>query len=297
MARPLLLSLLLTASLTTGLAAGPADAASPGLAFLRLGSSARAAALAEAVTAVQDGEAGSYNPAALADRSSLGLTHGEWVQEIRHDYLTAIWQRGANTLGGSVQLSQAAGLERRTGPADAPLGEFGVYEWAAGLSWARSMGARLRLGGTARFLRQSIYDQAASGASADVGALYQVSPALTLGAAARHLGMMGDLDREATDLPVQVRAGAAYRAGSRLLVAGDLQWARGASTSLHLGAERQVGRRLLLRAGYQTLDSRGPSVGLGLRGREWALDYAFVPLASGLGEGHRLSLSFSRPPP
>lgn len=281
--------------LAAAMAAAPASAATVGLAFLRLGSSARTAALGEAVTAVEDGEAGSYNPAALADESSFALTHGEWMQDIRHDYLTATWRRGASTLSAAVQVSQADGLERRVGPAEVPLGDFGVYEWATGLTWARPLGARLRLGGTARFVRQSIYDQAASGAAADVGLLYTLSPSLALGASARHLGTMGDLDREAARLPVQVRAGAAYRRGPRLLVAGDVQWDRGASTSLHLGAERRVGQRLVLRAGYQTTDSRDLSLGLGLRGREWALDYAFVPLASGLGDGHRLSLSFSRP--
>ena len=296
MARPVFLGLLLTAGLAAHLAPAPA-AATTGLAFLSLGSSARTAALAEAVTAVMDGEAGSYNPAALAGNRTVSLTHGEWVQDIRHDYLTAVWQRGASTLAGAVQVSQADGLERRTGPADTPLGEFGVYEWAAGLTWARPVASRMRLGGTARFVRQSIYDQAASGAAADVGALYEVSPALSLGAAVRHLGLVTDLDREATELPLQVRAGAAYRPEPRVLLAGDVQWTRGAATSLHLGAEGRVGGRLLLRAGYQTADGRDLSLGLGLRGRAWALDYAYVPLASGLGEGHRLSLSFSRPDP
>lgn len=288
MTRALLLILVLAIGPTTH----QAGASTSGLAFLRLGSSARAAALGEAVTAVPDGAASSYNPAALTGPTRLALTHAEWIQDIRHDYLNGTWQRGAGTLGFDLQVSQADGLERRNAPAATPLGEFGVYEWAAGLSWARPLGDRLRLGGTARFLRQSIYDEAASGASVDIGGLYRLTSAVTLGAAARHLGAMGDLDREATDLPLQVRAGVAWRGSPRLLLAGDVQWSRGASTTLHVGAERQVGRRLVLRAGYQTADSRNLSLGLGLRARLWSLDYAYVPLSSGLGEGHRLSLAF-----
>ena len=49
-------------------------------------------------------------------------------------------------------------------------------------------------------------------------------------------------------------------------------------------------RRLVLRAGYQTADTRGVSLGLGVDTGIWGLDYAFVPFADGLGDGHQLSL-------
>ena len=102
MRRALLLSLALTAAPL----AGPAVGSTAGLAFLRLGASARTAALGEAVTAVTAREAASHNPAALAGEASLSLTHGEWIEDIRHDYLTATWQWGASRLGASTADSK-----------------------------------------------------------------------------------------------------------------------------------------------------------------------------------------------
>ncbi|MFH1566914.1 MAG: PorV/PorQ family protein [Gemmatimonadota bacterium] len=280
------------AALAATLGLAPAPAAPAGLTFLRLGSGARAMALGEAVTALEDGEAASYNPAALIGRTRVGLTHGQWVQDIRHEYLTGAWGRGAGAVGLSVQASLADGLERRVGPAAEPLGAFGVYEWAAGAAWARPAGPRLRLGAAAKVLRQSVYAESATGLAADLGFLYDLSPGAVLGGAVRNLGAMSHLDREATDLPLQARAGAALRPGRQLLVTADAQWTRGAAASLHLGTEWAVDHRLVLRAGYQTADARDLSFGLGVAGRGWVLDYAFVPLSAGLGEGHRLALSF-----
>jgi len=295
MTRPLTLGLALSLGLALAAGPGPARATTAGFGFLRLGSSARTAALGEAVTALESGAAGSYNPGALSEGRAFALTHAEWVEQIRHDYVTANRPLGNGVASASLQVSHADGLERRTGPSATALGEFGVYEWAAGLTWARPVGPRLRLGGAIRALHQSIYDEAASGVAADAGLLYRLSSGLVAGAAVRHLGAMGDLDREATDLPMQVRAGVVGRPGDRWLVSGDLQWTRGADTSVHAGLEGRVSRRLVLRAGYQTADGRGLSAGLGLRGRTWSLGYAYVPLSSGLGDGHRLSLSFASP--
>jgi len=266
-------------------------AAGSGLTFLRLSSGARTAALAEAATAVADAEALSYNPAALTTQPRLGLTHTQWLEGVRHDYLTGVCRRNENAIAAAVQVSRADGLEHRVGPSVEPLGEFGVYEWTAGLGWARTWGPGIRLGAALKAVRQSIYTEVAAGVAADIGILYRLSPRLAAGAALRNVGRMSDLDREATELPMQFRAGVAGQPDDAVLVTVDGQWARGGSGSLHLGAEWKAGDRLALRAGYQTGDTRDLALGLGVAGRSWSLDYAFLPFGSDLGDAHLLSLS------
>jgi hypothetical protein len=264
-----------------------------GLAFLQLPAGARGAALAEAGVALPDEDALSANPAALRSASrTLGLSHSEWVQEIRHEYLAFLWGSGSRVLGLALQLSHAGGLAYRTGPSAEPLGEFGVYEGALNLAYARSWSPRLRAGFNLKVLRQSIYTAAATGAALDLGFLYQLRPSLRLGAAARQLGRMDELDQESTPLPRTLAAGLSYAGLPRLLFSGEVRHAD--ETTLHLGAEWQAAPALALRGGYQTAGGRGLALGLGLRRGSWTLDYAFVPLAVDLGQAHRLGLHLHR---
>lgn len=261
-----------------------------GLPFLQVPSGARAAALAEAAVALPDEEAISANPAALrAAGRTLGLSHGEWVQGIRHEGLTLLFSGGDRVLGLAARLGRAEGLERRTGPSAAPLGEFGVYDGALELAYAQPWNTRLRLGFNLKLIRQSIYMATSTGAALDLGALFQARPALCLGIALRHLGRMNALDRASTSLPRTLALGLTFAGPDRLLLGLELRRTADRA-SAHLGGEWAATSLLWLRGGYQTADTRGPALGLGLRREAWTLDYAFVPFADDLGEAHRLSL-------
>lgn len=265
-----------------------------GLDFLQLPSGARGAALAEAGVALPDEEALSANPAALQSAArTLGLSHSEWVQDIRHEYLSLLWGHGPRVLGLAFQFSHTGQLEHRTGPSAQPLGEFGVYEGALNLAWAGSWNQRLRLGLNLKLLRQSIYTATATGAALDLGVLFQLRPGLRLGAALRQLGRMHKLDQVSTPLPRTLAAGLAYTGLPHLLLSSEVR-RTDRHTTLHLGAEWEATSQLLLRGGYQSADGRGLALGLGLRRETWALDYALVPLATDLGAAHRLSLHLHR---
>jgi hypothetical protein len=266
--------------------------AAAGLPFLRLSSGARGSALGEAVTALRDLEATSYNPAALEAPGTRGVSigHSEWIQDIRHEYLALVARRGRGTLGLVGAFSQADDLERRTGPTTRPLGSFGVYNSVIGVGYARDWSPVLRLGVGFKVVRQTIFTASANGAALDIGALYRLRPELQVAAAARNLGTMGKLLSASTELPAEVRLGVAYQGPRQLLLALDLRRVRGTASSLHLGPEFPVQQRLALRAGYQTTDSRDLSLGLGLNAGPWTIDYAFVPFGSGLGEAHRVGV-------
>lgn len=279
------------------LVAVAAHAGTPGLPFLALGSGARSAALAEAMTAVPDPEAAAANPAALAarGRGTVSLTHGAWIQGIDHDAMSLVRTWGTAVVGASAQLVQADGLERRTGPSAAPLGTFGVYEGSAGMTAALGWRGGIRLGVGARLVRQAVGTETANGAGIDLGGLYPLDRVgLTVAASLLNLGAMSNLGQEATPLPRSVRLGLAYTGLPRLLATAELQNTRGSGSTGHLGAEFAAHPRLALRAGYQTGESRDLSAGLGVQVGRWALDYAYLPFDHGLGEAHRLGIQLSR---
>ncbi len=277
------MALLLIALLTL-----PTALAAVGLPSLLQGSGARAAGLGGAETALFAAQA--LNPAARQSRGrSVAFNHHASIQNIRQNHLHLTQARGRSTWGLSAQLWQADGLERRTGPSAEPLGHFGVYEGAVGLSYARQM-ERTRLGLQLKFIRQSIFTQNASGLAADLGLMYDVAASLRLGATVRNLGRMNHLDQRETDLPLETRFGAAYVGRTDMLVAVEAQKARGGNLTLHLGGEYRAGEHLRLRAGYQSTENHSLSAGLGLVAKHWVIDYAYLPLGSGLGDAHWLSL-------
>ena len=268
--------------------------ASTGFAFLRMGEGARDAALGEASVALTSYTADAANPAALAQAlQAVTLSHTEWIEQIRHEHIGALWSLGSDVVSLSARVSHSDGLERRVGPSRESLGEFGVYEWTAGAAWSHPLSDRLRAGIGLRFVRQSIFDEAASGAHADAGLLYQTA-GWDLGAAIRNAGVMNDLDQAATDLPLQLRIGGARRHRD-LLLAFAGHWSD-ASTDLHTGVEWRARQSLLLRAGYDSGDTRGFSYGAGFELATWRLDYAYLPFGDGLGPAHRFSLRWAIEP-
>lgn len=284
------MALLLVAFLTL-----PTALAAAGLPSLRQGGGAYAAALAGAGTALLNAQA--LNPAARQSRGrNVAFNHQVSIQNIRQNHLHLTQARGRSTWGLSAQLLHDSGLERRTGPSAEPLGHFGVYEGAVGLSYARKL-ERTRLGLQLKFIRQSIFTQNASGLAADFGLVFDIAARLRLGATVRNLGRMNRLDRRETDLPLEARFGVAFIGRTDLLVAVEAQKARGDDLTLHLGGEYRAGEHLRLRAGYQSTENRSLAAGLGLVGKHWVIDYAYLPFGAGLGDAHWVSLQLERANP
>ena len=284
------MALLLVALLTL-----PTALAAAGLPSLRQSGGAYAAALAGAGTALLNAQA--LNPAARQSRGrNVAFNHQVSIQNIRQNHLHLTQARGRSTWGLSAQLLHDSGLERRTGPSAEPLGHFGVYEGAVGLSYARKL-ERTRLGLQLKFIRQSIFTQNASGLAADFGLVFDIAARLRLGATVRNLGRMNRLDRRETDLPLEARFGVAFIGRTDLLVAVEAQKARGDDLTLHLGGEYRAGEHLRLRAGYQSTENRSLAAGLGLVGKHWVIDYAYLPFGAGLGDAHWVSLQLERANP
>ncbi len=269
--------------------------AAAGFPFLRVGASARSAAMGQAVTAVRGPGQLSANPAALDSGAGGGyaLSHSEWIQDIGLDEVSALWPRQRGSVGIAAELFRADDLQRRVGPSREPLGEFGIYEWSFAFGGSRTLTESTYAGAALKFIRQSIYTEAAVGAAADLGIIHAYSSRLSVGAVLRNFGGTTRLDRESTDLPRQLRLGAACRLVDALITL-DAQWTDGGSVTAHLGTEWRARQQLALRGGFQTADTRSLSAGVGVQLGQWIIDYAFVPFRSELGEAHLFTLSRPR---
>ena len=267
--------------------------AAAGFPFLRIGASARTAAMAEAATAVRGRDQLSSNPAAMdaGEGGGYALSHSEWIQDIGHEEISFLWPRHRGSVGLAAELFRADDLQRRVGPSREPLGEFGVYEWSFALGGSRALTASTYAGAALKLVRQSIYTESSVGGAADLGIIHVYSSRLSVGAVLRNVGGMTRLDRESTDLPRQLRLGTACQLVDDTLVTLDAQWTDGGGVTAHLGSEWRARQELALRGGFQTADTRSLSAGVGLQLGQWIIDYAFVPFRSDLGEAHLFTLS------
>ncbi|MBN1347775.1 PorV/PorQ family protein [candidate division KSB1 bacterium] len=146
--------------------------------FLKIGVSARAAALGNAYIAIAEGaEAAYYNPAALAwiKGSALAFNHTKWFAGINHDFVSL-----AHTFGrlGTVALSVTAlytdEMKVRTPLQPDGTGEtFYSNNYRAGLSYSLFFTDRVTFGGTINYIKMNLYSGfSADAVSVDIATLY-----------------------------------------------------------------------------------------------------------------------------
>ena len=274
------------------------DGAGTGLAFLELGVGARAVGLGEAYVSVADEVSAAYwNPAGLASvrAPAVMLAHTEWMQDVSHDYVGLAAGGFGGTWAVNVLSAGVGGIESRTGPSAQPIGVFDARNLALGLSYGRRMSDNLSLGFSLKWLYEKIFTYEANGYAVDLGAQYRLTAGgLRLGAVVQNVGAMRRLRSESTRLPTTVRAGASLPVdlgGSRILIAADVVKTLNAGSHVNVGGEWLVAGSYAFRLGYQSgFEVRGLQVGAGLAVGRFQLDYGFVPVTKGLGNGHRFSV-------
>lgn len=286
--------------LLTGLIV-PVSSSGSGFSSLRFGGDARSAAAGmAAVAAGNTGAAGFWNPAGLADLESWDMIVSvqRWMQDVRSEFLGVGHGNGSTGLGLHILYTTVGDMEHRTAATPEPLGLFSSHELVMGLSYARRLGKRLRLGITAKAYYEKLFLDEALGGGADIGLLYLIREnGLRLGASVQNLGKTSTLYEDDIDLPVTLRAGAALPfsgpGGQWLLLADGVQ-VRNLPFHLHTGIEWNWQERLYVRLGYQSgYDNRDLSGGLGIVWHRLRLDYSYTPIASGLGDSHRVAFGTS----
>jgi hypothetical protein len=289
--------------------AGMVRAQEGGLAFLRIPPDAASMGMGDAgVAYTRNAFATYWNPAGLAATSTNqgGLSYQSWVANVTTYTLATRFRAGAKGgLGLFVTASGVTNLEFRDRPGE-PQGTFDAQNVAAGLAYGRAFGP-LRMGATAKFLREEIFTDRATGYAIDGGMqVTLLNDDLHLGLALQNVGEMNALASKSTRLPRTLRGGVAvspFRLRARddaetvlkaLLVAEVSHNLTDEQTQYHAGAAAQVLDLLILRAGYLTNDElRDVSFGLGLRSGTLAFDYALLPFSDGFGgPGHVFTLHY-----
>jgi hypothetical protein len=297
-----MLLLALTAVLHGGFTDARAQAGKAGMSFLKLGTSSRGIAMADAMAAAATGPASpSYNPAGLVTSDTtlqILFTHREWIEDTRIEFLAgSVHLSRGQALGLAITSTTVPDIELRTRPGD-PEGTFTARNFAAAGSYACRINEEVIVGASLKFLYEKILIDEASGIAVDLGARVATPiEHLIVGASLANLGSMSSLRNEATTLPALFRLGPAYsfdvgKGETRALTAADFLYIfPEKKTYLNWGGEVEFERTVMVRGGYQFgSEGRGLTAGMGLRYGIVRLDYAYARLSQDLGSAHSFTL-------
>jgi len=275
----------------------PDKAGTSGLSFLKLGIGARPTGMGEAFTAISGDIFSLYwNPAGVARHTGteFAFMHNQWFQDVSLEYAAFCFGYKKNVFGLSLTLSQVANLERREGPTENPISYFDEHDMSLGFSWARKINDKLDLGISTKFLYEKIDFSSATGLGFDLGGIYRLRSNIQIGGAILNLGSKIKFEQESFNLPARYKIGAAYLGHEKyfngdFILSMDLVKPNDNDLKVHLGGEYTYKEKFTLRSGYQIgYDDRNISLGLGLKIKKYAIDYAFVPFSSDLGNSHRI---------
>lgn len=290
-----------------------ADQGTTAASFLKLGTSPRAIAMAEAFGGVADDvSAIQYNAAGLGyvKQKQVTLMHALWFQDIFYDYGALAWPiEGIGTVGLSFFYLNAGTFDKVGFDAlDQPvnLGQFTASSMVAGLAFSRQIVSFLSAGINIKMLNESIETFSAGTVAVDVSALYKTPvKGLSVGLNVQNLGPSLGFE-QAFSLPINVRLGVGYKPADNITVSSDYTQPIETAGVWSLGGEYGYRDTLFVRMGYryqgavdynQTYTGFGPAVasglnlGMGLKlYKNYLADYAYAPYGF-LGTTHRFSLT------
>ncbi|MFH1862669.1 MAG: PorV/PorQ family protein [bacterium] len=272
------------------------------LPLLRIAPDARSVSLGESGIASAKGAlAAFHNPALLpfSERSQAAFAYSDWLLDLSIQSGAVLFDYKRFSVALSFNVFNTPNLERRTVPADEPIGTFDAHDLTFGLSAAFPIWRNLTTGLTVRYIFQQIYVEEAAGFCGDAGIAWRIQPLdITLAAVVKNVGEMQDLQGEASPLPLIAGMGiqgtVLHKDDFTLGATADLHTLRDSDARLHGGVELDWKKLLTLRGGYQTgSELRSFSGGVGLSWKVFAFDYAYQPLAEDFNESHRFTLIFN----
>jgi len=276
--------------------------------FLKLGVGSRATALGGAFVArADDGFATYWNPAGMlaAREPTAAFSLNDWALDIQHQYASIIIP---TDIHGRLGLSVSALTmgEQEVTTVDEPNGTglyYNAMDLALGLSYARQVSDRFRLGMTVKYIQLSAYNETAQTMALDMGTLLRTDfYGLTIGMSLSNFGgelryegrdlitragldqgVDGSYDADATltteswPLPLLIRIGVAIdlmgpenavipNQFSRLTLTLDGDHPNDGPEHVNLGAEFALKEMIYLRGGYRhNYDEERFTMGVGLR--------------------------------
>jgi len=176
--------------------------------FLRIPVGARAASMGSSFVSMQDDPSALYwNPSVLSSvlTKTLIVDHTNWLPGITFSFAGIVLPFGdAGTVGISATILRTDEMEVTTPQEQMGTGEtFTASSAAFTVSYSRSLTDRFSIGGTFRYIRETIYNSSASALAFDAGTIFETPFAgIRLGASISNFGTKLQMDGE--DLNVRV---------------------------------------------------------------------------------------------
>ncbi len=145
--------------------------------FLKIGVGSRATALGESFVAIaNDASALYWNPAGLVqfDQDQVMFSHNQWVVDIYHDFLGAVYHFDATNAVGVAFTS----LSTKDMPVTTEFAPFGTGEYfsygdiALAVTYSRRMTDKFSFGGTVRYIEETLDKLKMRGVMIDLGTYY-----------------------------------------------------------------------------------------------------------------------------
>ncbi len=287
--------LYLLANLFVGFMAASAWASSgtEGASFLDIPVGAGPASLGSAYTALAtNAYAPTWNPAGLGfnDANEMAAQHLSYLESIHYEYLSFSHPlgdaHGSNPTHRSIGVSAqylASGDIPSTDISGTSIGSFNSHYGAYNVAYGQTVGDKLALGVTGKWINAKIDDVSANAYALDFGSLYKVTEKLSLAGTLTNVGTQLKFLSDGDPLPMTFHAGAAYEPTSHYLLTTEAVYARNGLGSFHIGGQWRPLEAISLRAGYRTDTLKGLSplagfstgIGIHILGQELA--YAWVP--------------------
>ncbi len=281
--------------------------------FYKIGVSPRAVAMGESYAAVSDDVTSIYwNPAGLGQLKYPEVTamHVFWFEDIFYDHIAGEIPLDFGVAGISlIYLNGGTLLRSDEGdtPDDPDRGTFSTADVGFTAGYGIPFNESMYLGAGLKLFSETIDAAASFGWALDIGFLYHFPwQGITLGMVVQNLGPASSVAEEYFRLPINIKAGVAYRPMDALLLSMDYNQLLEQAGEISLGAEYTFEKIIAIRVGYgyqEKIDNdalyidfgtnaaAGLSAGIGILYNNLKVDYAFVPYGF-LGSTHRISLSY-----
>jgi len=273
--------------------------------FLNIEMGPRAVAMGGAYTGLaNDGASVFWNPGAMSrtEQNMAYFTYLKWFADIDIQFASVTYQLPrVGTIGVGMTYVNYGQMEVTT--IEDPYGTgtyFSASDLALGLSFARNLTDRFSIGGTVKYVNNSIYNEDAEGIAIDVGTLYITNfNDMRLGISIYNFGskmqmrgrdlfthhdidesvygnnekIIAELRTEKWNMPLTFRIGAAMplidSRNHKLWITGDGVYPNDNVKMANLGAEYTFFEIFSLRAGYKNMfeekGEQGLTFGSGVR--------------------------------
>jgi hypothetical protein len=281
-----------------------ASSGTEGASFLDIPVGAGPAAMGSAYTALAtNAYAPTWNPAGLGflDGTEVAAQHLSYLESIHYEYLSGAYPLPFNkesgvhrSLGFSAQYLGSGDIASTDQTGNA-IGSFSSHYGAYNFAYGQTIGDKLALGATAKWINAAIDNVSANAYGVDLGGMYRINQKLNLASTLTNIGTPLKFISQGDSLPLAWHTGLAYQASSHLLFSTEGEYERNGLGSFHFGTEWRPLEALSLRVGYKTDTLSGLSaiagltagVGIHAWGQEFA--YAWAPYGD-LGNAQYFSL-------